>query len=155
MVIFMLFKWTDYNTSMTFVEDWLDDEAIRVTGLDDGFRDFYEYWANENIPGTNYWSKVISENDKPFAVITIGKEENRFIFMEFIVSPDMRNQGKGTLILKELLKESKFILGQEIKSAEAVIFPSNPASQKAFENAGFVFSYADEDGDAFYYIFGK
>ena len=155
MVIFMLFKWTDYNTSLTFVEDWLDDEAVRVTGLDDGFRDFYEYWKNENILGTNYWCKVISENDKPFAVITIGKDKENFIFMEFVIAPDMRNQGKGTLILNELLKESKIILGQEIESAEAVIFPSNPASQKAFEKAGFVFSHADEDGDAFYYIFGK
>ena len=155
MVIFMLFKWTDYNTLMTFVEDWLDDEAVRVTGLDNGFRDFYEYWTNENTPGTNYWCKVVSENDKPFAVITIGKDENRFIFMEFVIAPDMRNQGKGTLILNELLKESKIILGQEIESAEAVIFPSNPASQKAFEKAGFVFSHADEDGDAFYYVFGK
>lgn len=155
MVIFMLFKWTDYDVSMDFVENWLDDEAVRVTGLDDGFRDFYEYWENENIPGTNYWCKVVSENSKPFAVITIGKDENRFIFMEFIVTPDMRHQGKGTLILKELLKESKIILGQEIESAEAVIFPSNPASQKAFEKAGFVFSHADEDGDAFYYVFEK
>ena len=155
MVIFMLFKWTDYNNSMTFVEDWLDKEAVRVTGLDDEFRDFYEYWANENIPGTNYWCKVISENGTPFAVITIGKDKENFIFMEFVIAPDMRNQGKGTLILKELLKESKIILGQEIESAEAVIFPSNPASQKAFEKAGFVFSHADEDGDAFYYIFGK
>lgn len=155
MVIFMLFKWTDYNTSMTFVEDWLDDEAVRVTGLDDGFRDFYEYWKNENIPDINYWCKVVSENDKPFAVITIGKDKENFIFMEFVIAPGKRNQGKGTLILKELLKESKIILGQEIESAEAVIFPSNPASQKAFKKAGFVFSHADEDDDAFYYVFGK
>lgn len=153
MVIKMNFNWIDYDVTMDFVETWLDKEAVRVTGLEDGFRDFYEYWKNENIPGTNYWCKVVSENEKPFAVITIGKDKENFIFMEFVIAPDKRNQGKGTLILKELISDSKSILGKEIESAEAVIFPSNPASKKAFEKAGFKFSHADEDGDALYYIY--
>lgn len=155
MVIKMKFNWADYNISMDFVETWIDEEAVRATGLDDGFRDFYEYWKNESIPGKNYWCKIVSENNTPFAVVTVGKDEHRFIFMEFLISPNMRNQGKGTLVLKELLSDSNAILGQKIESAEAVIFPSNPASQKAFEKAGFVFSYADDDGDALYYVFHK
>lgn len=150
----MKFIWTDYNPdSMVYVEAWLDNDAVKATGIDDGFQDFFEYWKNESIPNENYWCKVVFENDTPFAVIAIGKNECKHIIMELVVAPHQRNKGKGTLILKELLKESKIILGQEIKSAEAVIFPSNPASQKAFEKAGFAFDYAHEDGDALYYTY--
>lgn len=154
-VIKMNFNWMDYDTSMNFVETWLDAEAIKATGLDDGFRDFFEYWRNENNLNKDYWCKVIAENNNPFAVITIGKDEEKFIFMEFVISPDMRNQGKGTMILRELLKESKTILSQEIRYAEAVIYPSNHASKKAFEKSGFIFSYAHEDGDSLYYTYHK
>ena len=38
--------------------------------------------------------------------------------------------------LKELLLESDRIIGKKITIANAVIFPSNKASQKAFEKAG-------------------
>lgn len=43
------FAWYDYNPSvMSFVENWLDESAVEFTGLGDGFRTFYEYWANED-----------------------------------------------------------------------------------------------------------
>lgn len=151
----MKFSWTDYDISMSFIEDWLDDETIRVTGLDDGFRDFYEYWKSEDTSGETFRCKAVSENDIPFAVIAVGKNEGKYTIMEFIIKPEERNKGKGTQLLKELLEKSTNILGQEIISAEAVIYPSNPASQKAFEKAGFVFSHPHEDGDAFYYVFKK
>lgn len=149
------FEWTDYDISMSFIEDWLDDETIRVTGLDDGFRDFYEYWKNEDISGDIFRCKVVSENDNPFAVIAMGKNEDKHTIMELVVKPEERSKGKGTQLLKELLENSSIILEQEITSAEAVIYPSNPASQRAFEKAGFVFSHAHKDGDALYYIFSK
>lgn len=150
----MKFIWTNYiPETMSFVETWLDAEAIRVTGIDDGFRDFYEYWNSENIPDETFWCKVVSENDIPFAVIAIGKNEGNHIIMELVIKPEERNKGKGTQLLKELLENSSTILGHEIKSAEAVIFPSNPASQKAFEKANFIFAHAHKDGDALYYSF--
>lgn len=46
---------------------------------------------------------------------------------------------------------SKYILGRTIKDAEAVIFPDNIASQKAFEKAGFIFYSEHPDGDAWNY----
>lgn len=151
----MKFNWTDYDISMQFVEAWLDNETIKATGLDDGFKAFYEYWKSESISNENFWCKVVSENDNPIAVIAIGKNESKHTIMEYVVKPEERNKGKGTQLLKELLENSTNISGQEITSAEAVIFPSNPASQKAFEKAGFVFSHAHEDGDALYYSFTK
>ncbi|MBQ8210117.1 MAG: GNAT family N-acetyltransferase [Clostridia bacterium] len=152
----MTYKWLNYNPdTMNFVEDWLDDETVRVTGLDDGFQDFYEYWKNENTPNRNFWCKVVYENGAPFAVIAIGKNEGRYVIMELVVACYERNKGKGTLLLKDLLQNSENILGQEIMTSEAVIFPSNPASQRAFEKAGFIFSHAHEDGDALYYTYTK
>lgn len=152
----MKFFWTNYNPdSMAYIEEWLDDEAVKATGIDDGFQDFYEYWKNESVPDANFWCKVVSENDTPFAVIAIGKNEGEYIIMELVVAPHQRNKGKGALLLKELLENSKSILGQEINTAEAVIFPSNPASQRAFKKAGFVFDHAHEDGDSLYYTYSK
>ena len=73
--------------------------------------------------------------------------------MEVLVAPKMRGRGKGTKIIKELLENSKSIIGIDIHKAEAVIFLSNKASQKAFENAGFKHESTHEDGDAMNYIY--
>ena len=89
----MSFVWCDYNPqTMRYVESWLDPEAISSTGLDQGFRAFFEYWANEEgyIAGENFWCKVISENDKPCAVLAFCQDKDRLIIMEFIVSPEKR-----------------------------------------------------------------
>lgn len=152
----MKFDWYDYNpVTMEYVENWLDEHAVRMTGIEDGFRDNYEYWANEsyNIVGKNYWCKVVSENGMPFAVIQFGLHEEIFTIMEIFIDPEKRNQGKGTELLKELLLNGKQIIGVEIQRAEAVIFPSNKASQKTFEKAGFRHLHTHEDGDAVDYIF--
>lgn len=149
------FKWTDYDTSMSFVEDWLDDEAVKATGLGCGFQNFCERWKCESITSENFWCKIVSENNEPFAVIAIGKSEDKYNIMELIIKPTDRYQGKGTLLIKELIANSEKILKQEINYTEAMIFSSNHASQRAFEKAGFMFSHADEDGNALYYIFQK
>ena len=154
----MKYCWRDYNPkTMEYVETWLDEHAIRMTGIDDGFRDNYEYWANygENIVGENYWCKVVFENEIPFAVIQFGFHDGTFTIMETFVAPEKRNQGKGSELLKELLKNGKAIIGREINRADAVIFPSNKASQKAFEKAGFKYLCTNEDGDAMDYVFNK
>ncbi|MBQ8547521.1 MAG: hypothetical protein IJ427_03395 [Lachnospiraceae bacterium] len=44
----MKFTWEDYSvTYKDVVETWLDEEAKQFTGCDDGFEEFYNYWANE------------------------------------------------------------------------------------------------------------
>ena len=74
--------------------------------------------------------------------------------MELLVAPEKRGQGKGSTLLKELLK-SKEIVGFEIHHSEAVIYPNNIASQRAFENAGFIYhnNHKDENGDSMHYIY--
>ena len=108
----MYFVWYDYNpNTMNFIENWLDESAVESTGLDDGFRAFYEYWANEDgfVVGENFWCKVVFENDKPFAVIAFCQHEYKTIIMEVLIAPDKRGQGKGTALIKELLKNKKII----------------------------------------------
>lgn len=154
----MKFYWTDYNPAeMNFVEKWLDRKSVKSTGLDDGLASFYEYWKNEKdtILNQNFWCKVVSENNIPFGVIALGFHENSFTVMEMLIAPKMRNKGKGTLLIKDLIENGKDVLGIEFQKAEAVIYPSNPASQRCFEKAGFVFDHAHEDGDALYYTFKK
>lgn len=157
-VICVNFNWFDYDPKkMKFVEKWLDKKAVKLTGIDDGWEDFYEYWKNEggNILNQNYWCKVISENGKTFGIIAIGCHEDLFVIMEMLIAPKMRNKGKGAKLIKELIENSTEILGKEIKKATAVIFPSNVASQKCFEKAGFVVERIHEDGDAIDYIYNK
>ena len=152
----MIFTWIDYiPETMGYVENWLDEYAVRMTGMDDGFRQEYEYWANEdyNTVGENYWCKVVFENGVPFAVIEFGLYEGVVTIMETFVAPEQRGQGKGSKVIKELLENSKTIIGIDIEKAEAIIFPSNIASKNAFENAGFKYHHTHEDGDAMSYVY--
>lgn len=153
----MNYVWCDYNpNTMSFIENWLDESAVNSTGLDEGFRAFYEYWANEDgfVLGENFWCKVAFEDNKPFAVIAFCQHEHKTIIMEVLVTPEKRGQGKGSALLKELLN-NEGILGFRIQKSEAVIYPSNIASQKAFENAGFKYhhNHKDGNGDSVYYVY--
>ncbi len=152
----MNFIWHNYNPeTMGYVENWLDESAVRMTGMDDGFRNFYEYWANEGgcVVGEDFWCKVVFENNAPFAVIACGLYEGTLNIMETFIAPEKRGQGKGSSVIKELIDNAKFIIGIDIEKAEAIIFPSNIASQKAFEKAGFKYHSTHEDGDAMTYVY--
>ena len=152
----MNFIWKDYSFEYAEkIEDFLDKEAFKYTSCEDGFNDFYTYWYNE-LGESNFWCKVILIENEPIAVISLAKApDNVFTVQEFIVSPSYRGKGCGSNILRELLFCSKEIIGQEISVAEAVIYPNNIASQKAFQKAGFVYTNAHPDGDAWYYRFIK
>lgn len=150
----MRFDWIDYpGPYRETVEPWLDPEAKRFTGMEEGFSEFYRYWANtpETRLNENFWFKVIVHNGEPIGVIAVALWEGVFTVSEFLLRPDRRSLGLGSAILRELLNRADSILGQPIENAQAVIFPGNRASQRAFENAGFVFESAHPDGDALYY----
>lgn len=152
----MNFAWRDYNPkTMGFVEDWIDEVAVKMTGMEDGFRQEYEYWSNEsyNVVGENFWCKVIFENQNPFAVIELGLYEGCFTIMEIIVAPEVRGHGMGSKAIKELINNAKVIIGMDIQKADAIIFPSNIPSQKAFEKADFKYHHTHEDGDAMTYMY--
>ena len=154
----MSFVWRDYSPeTMGYIEDWLDEGAVKSTGLDEGFRAFYEYWASEDgfVVGENYWCIVVFQDAVPVAVIAFCRHECNIMIMEMVVQPEKRGQGKGSKILKELL-ESEEIIGT-INTSEAVIYPDNTASQKAFENAGFkrFLVCEDQDGVSLRYIYRK
>lgn len=155
----MTYVWHDYDPhTMSFVENWLDENAVNSTGLDEGFRAFYEYWANEDgfVPGENFWCKVVFEGNHPFAVIAFCRHEHKIIIMELLVASEKRGQRKGSALLKELLR-NEGILGFHIQKSEAVIYPDNIASQKAFENAGFRYHHNRQDGngDSMIYVYER
>ena len=154
----MSFIWKDYDPlSMPFIEKWLDENAVRMTGMDGGWRAFHEYWITEGgmTPGKDYWCKVVYDQAAPFAVIAFSLYEGNYHVMELLVKPEMRGKGFGTALLCDLLSDGEMIIGHRIERATAVIFPNNPASQKAFERAGFVFDPVNDDGDAWYYCYNS
>lgn len=55
--------------------------------------------------------------------------------------------------IEKWLVESEEIIGSAIHKCEATIYPSNIASKKAFENAGFKYDHTHEDEDAMYYVY--
>ncbi len=150
----MRFKWIDYSEEYDdIVESWLDEEAVRLTGIDDGFREYFKYWISDSDTkyGENFWVKVIFENEKPIGVLAIGLWEGEFTIAEIIISPYWRRKGIGSSAISEWIECSSSIIGVSCQKANAVIFPNNIASQKAFEKAGFKFVSAHPDGDAWYY----
>lgn len=154
----MKFTWNDYSaTYKDVVETWLDGEAKRFTGCDDGFEEYYTYWVNEPDTklGENFWAKIILQEKLPVGILVLARWENVFTVSEYIISPDYRGNGIGSSALVELLTESKMILGVEILNANAVIYPNNVPSQKAFEKAGFRFESEHPDGDAWNYKYKR
>lgn len=151
----MKYAWHDYDPGvMGYVETWLDASAVRSTGLEEGFRSFYEYWAGEEgfVLGENFWCKVISDSEGPFAVVALCLYEGSVNVMEILVAPEKRGRGYGADLLRELLHHEQ-ILGFPVHKSEALIFLSNAPSQKAFEKAGFQYQRTHEDGDAVYYCY--
>ena len=150
----MKFKWVDYSELfINTVESWLDKEAVRFTGMDDGFDEYYRYWLNQNdtIYGENYWVKVILSEEKPIGVIAIFLWDGNFSISEFIVSPNYRGKGFGSAALSEFIGNSEIIVGVGCKIVKAVIYPNNIQSQKCFEKVGFQFISAHPDGDSWNY----
>lgn len=154
----MRFKWIDYTSIYKdIVDSWVDEEAKRFTGCDEGFEKYYQYWVNDPDTklGENFWVKIILLEDAPVGIIAIGLWNGVFTISEFIIRPDSRGIGLGSSALTELLTLSEDIIGVGIKCANAVIFPNNIASQKTFEKAGFIFYSEHPDGDAWNYRYHK
>ena len=70
------------------------------------------------------------------------------------MDPKKRGCGIGTRLLQTLL-ESEEIVGAAIEKSEAVIFPENLSSQRAFQKAGYFFHHCYEDGSALLYVYER
>lgn len=152
----MTFKWTDYNPEhAALVDSWLDDTALRMTGIENGIDEEWRATLDEakNFPGCKDFFKIVCGNGVPFAAVKYGFYQNNVTVSVVIVDPTQRGKGRGADVLRELVANVNALVGEKVDKFDAVIFPSNAASQKAFEKACFVFDYAHEDGDALYYTF--
>ena len=67
------YVWRDYHPkTMGYIESWLDESAIKSTGLDEGFCSFYEYWASED-------GFVVEKTDGSFFIFYNDKRVNATI----------------------------------------------------------------------------
>ncbi len=149
----MQFDWKQYTSNdAALVDSWLDDCAVRGTGLENGWHHFYNYWMTEN-PSAEAKDRcfLISHENTPFAVMYLAIIDNCITISEYVVSPNKRGMGYGTAVIEELLHHSAQLLNINASVAEAVVYPNNIASKKAFENAGFMLVSKHSDGDAYYY----
>lgn len=152
----MNFKWIDYTSEYApIVDSWLDENAVKMTGIDSGWE---KYWRDsltdaENYPGCKEFCKIVIDNGIPFAVIKYGFYCGEVTIAEIVVDAKQRGKGKGTSLITELLLNYNAFIDKKVDKFTAVIFPSNIASHKAFEKAGFSFDYTHEDGDVWYYTY--
>lgn len=151
----MRYCWKPYcDDDAELVDSWLDDHAIRETGLDDGWQHFYDYWMTESRTGEGKDCCFLISHEKiAFAVMYIAIVGCEMMISEYLLAPDMRGRGHGTAVIKELLDYASRLLDTKVTVAKAVIFPNNIASIKAFEKAGFVLvsKYHDDFGDGLHY----
>ena len=143
-------QWQDYEPEQAaLVNAWLDREAVRDTGLADGFDAFYQYWKNETDParGESFWCKLVSEEQRPFAAVAYAAFRQTVTVMEIVVDPALRGQGKGTAVVTELVANAADWIGRPLTVFEAVIFPHNTASQTVFYKTGFVPVSDEKDND--------
>ena len=153
-----VYKWMDYSEEYALlVKSWLDDEAVKNTGLDQGWDEYYEYCEKDLSPLVNgeVYVKIVCEDNDPFGVFCLCNVDGTYSISEVFISPEKRGRGYGSKALRDMLLHSKEILRVEVTSAKTVIFPDNTASKKAFEKAGFVFDSIHPDGDAWYYVYRK
>ena len=151
----MAFTWLDYRAEHgPLVDSWLDENAVAMTGLDMSWDDYWHAVLADgiNFPGCKDACKLIYENGVPVAVICFGCYGGIVTISELLVSPACRGKGVGTRILQELVAHADDLLGERPTRFCAVIFPENLPSQRAFENAGFVFDSAHEDGTSWNYV---
>lgn len=134
------------------MESWLDKEAKRLTGIDDGWENYYRYFKNDlaSKRNGNVYILLICKNGVPFAVICFALTDGHYVISEFFTAPEMRGRGCGVQSALRALQNAGEIIGRDIPAAQAVIFPNNIALQIAFEKAGGRFDSAYPDGDAWY-----
>ncbi len=151
----MRYTWKPYTEADAgLVDAWLDADAIRGTGLEEGWQAFYGYWMTESRTGEGKdRCFLISQQGTPIAVLYIAVTAGEMLLSEYIVAPDRRGKGHGAAILRELLAYAPLLLNSPVSRAKAVIYPCNSASIKAFEGAGFrrVSGNHDDSGDSLNY----
>ncbi len=148
----MQFNWKPYrDVDASLVDSWIDDDAISQTGLEDGWKSFYDYWMRESPGEGKDCCFLISQDDLPFAVMYLAITGGEITISEYIVAPDKRGKGYGTAVLIELLENRAHLLNIPGSLVKAVVFPGNLASAKALEKAGFVLASGHLNDDVFHY----
>lgn len=152
----MEFEWTDYSTEDSkFIDLWLDDAAAAMTGIDQGWDGYWNAVIAdaENYPGCKDFCKIVRENGVPVAVVAFGFYRGNATISEIVVDPLQRSKGYGARIIYELISHSDTWIDEEIVQFDAVVFPNNLPSQKAFQKAGFVLEH--EDKEALNYVYKR
>lgn len=144
-------EWKNYITDDSkIIESWLDEETVRLTGLEDGWDADVRYWR-ENTDRDCFWCKTVYvDGSLAGALYLIEWRENNesgFSIGEIIVDPSLRGKGLGTQAVTELTEHSAEIIGKRINRLDAVVFSSNAASIKMFKKAGFQLKER-ENGDS-------
>lgn len=159
----MLFKWVDYCEKYEDeIDAWMNDELIIRHAVDESLKADHLYYAtsNEFILNKNYFCKVILEGENVIAVMTLlineritNLNKNLILINSIFTSPAKRNQGYGTKIINELIKDTEKIIPYTDNIFEAEIDTDNSRSIHTFDKLGFIFIGTHDKND-YGYEFG-
>ena len=144
-----IFRWLDYEDQYAqLLDSWLDEEAVSMTGLDDGWADYWQAVKEDavNFPGCEDFCKVIFAGNLSCAVICFGTFQNTLTISEIVVNPKLRGHRIATRLLSDLVEMAQKHVFGDLNRLSAVIYPQNMISQRAFQNAGFRPEGKTDDG---------
>lgn len=139
----------DYEAKFAqLVDSWLDEEAIAMAGIDQGWDRYWEDVKEDavNFPGCQDFCKVILNDGSPCAAVCYGIFQKTMTISEILVAPEVRGKGIGTKLLSQLIEIARKMGLDCVNCVTAVVYPQNAASRKSFQNAGFQIEGKTEDG---------
>lgn len=151
----MQFQWIDFQKR--YLNDlivWQEDRATKCYATEDLAEDIHYYQAHPDYQeNENFFCKLVLQNEQLLAVLILLGEDQTLTINPLIVAPSMRGQGYGTAIIKELIENTKKILGSEFLCFEAGIDLKNTRSLQLFKKAGFHLQKIHPDGDFGYFMY--
>ena len=105
----MHLEWMDYRREDgKVVDSWLDGEAVAMTGLDQGWDDYWQAVRSDgkHYPGCRDVCKIIREQGQPIAAVCFGWYGGVTTVSEILVAPQRRGQGVGVTFSRTSLRSA-------------------------------------------------
>jgi RimJ/RimL family protein N-acetyltransferase len=135
------------------IETWCDESAIRFALDGDSIKSEHQWYFDNYTYNSDYFCKIILDGETPVALLMLAIwneakvrfNENFVYFDTLIINPAIRNQGYGTRIVIDIMKNIGQLIGSGDNVFIAQIHKENEISNKLAAKLGFHLVYTDSD----------
>ena len=148
----MCFNWTDYPAQYEDeIETWCDESAIRFALDGESIKSEHQWYLDNYTHNSSYFCKIILDGETPVALLMLAtwneakvRFNENFIYIDtLIINPALRNQGYGTRIVIDIMKNVNQLIGSGSNVFIAQIHKDNGISEKLATKLGFQIVYTD------------